>query len=255
MKELSLIINTVSKNKDLWPMFFGQIEKHSPPGLFHKKYILVDSCEHEFPQGYEVLFYDKDKTYTEQFTACIAQIPEMLCIYVSEDYILYDDIEEELIREYVELLQDDKELSFIRLVKGGIVNLDYLKYENYENLYELYNFLPYFYTNQAAVWRTRDLEKIHQEGPNLHIGNPDYENSFEFQATHTCEQLGIKGVFCYYGEPKRGIYHYDSKVFPHICTALVKGKWNLGEYKEELTPLLTQYNINTDERGVFDAHS
>ena len=250
MKEIALIINTISKNKDVWPMFFGQIEEHVSKGFFHKKYVFVDQEDENIPDGYEIILYEKDKMYREQFASSIVNISEKYCIYISEDYILYDKIAEDLISGYTEILEQESELSFIRFVKGGIVNLNYLNYQNYDDLYELYNFLPYFYTNQVALWKTRDLEKIHQKGPNLHIGNTDYENSFEFQATKTCEQLGIKGVFCYYGEPKRGIYHHDSKVFPHICTALVKGKWNLGEYKEELTPLLAEYQININERGV-----
>ena len=82
-------------------------------------------------------------------------------------------------------------------------------------------------------------------------GNTDYANSFELQATKTCEKLGIRGTFCYYDEPKRGIYHHDSSTFPHICTALVKGKWNLSEYKEELGPLLVEYGIDVNKRGTF----
>ena len=189
--------------------------------------------------------------YREQFWSCVQTVPEPYCVYISEDYILYDDVNADLIKQYIEALESNKELSFVRFVKGGVIKLDYQNYKSYDDLYRLYNFFPYFYTNQAAVWKTRDLELIHEEGPNLHIANTDYENSFEFQASKTCERLGIEGVFCYYGEPKRGMYHYDSSVFPHVCTALVKGKWNLREYTSELQPLLTKYNLDVEERGVF----
>lgn len=250
MENLSLIVNSVSKNTDVWPMFFGQIEKHTSADLFAKKYVFVDPCEENVPEGYEVVLYDKEKMYREQFASCIASVKEDYCVYISEDYILYDDVAEERIEEYIKILEDNKDLSFIRFVKGGIIEMSYLNYQQYPHLYELYNFLPYFYTNQAAVWRTRDLEMIHQKGPNLHIGNVDYQNSFELQATKTCEELGIRGTFCYYGEPKRGIYHHDSSVFPHVCTALVKGKWNLSEYPEELAPLLREYEIRIESRGT-----
>jgi len=251
MQNLSLIINTVSKNADIWPMFFGQIEKHTSEGFFKKKYVFVDECDEPVPEGYEVVLYEKDKMYREQFAGCIKSVPEEYCVYISEDYILYDGIDVERIEEYISILEDNKDLSFIRFVKGGIIEMSYLHYQHHPHLYEIYNFLPYFYTNQAAVWKTRTLEKIHQHGPNLHIGNTDYANSFEFQATKTCEKLGIQGTFCYYDEPKRGIYHYDSSTFPHICTALVKGKWNLSEYKEELGPFLVEYDIDVNKRGIF----
>jgi hypothetical protein len=61
----------------------------------------------------------------------------------------------------------------------------------------------------------------------------------------------ISGLYYYNEEPKRGGNHYDSSIYPYIATALVKGKWNLSEYKKELGTLLEQYNIDKDLRGVF----
>ena len=51
-------------------------------------------------------------------------------------------------------------------------------------------------------------------------------------------------------EKKRGLYHYDSFVYPYVATAINKGKWNLKEYTEELNPIFDEYNINPFERGM-----
>ena len=51
-------------------------------------------------------------------------------------------------------------------------------------------------------------------------------------------------------EKQRGIYHYDSLVFPYIATAINKGKWNMSEYSNELDKLFGEYNINPFERGI-----
>ena len=58
-------------------------------------------------------------------------------------------------------------------------------------------------------------------------------------------------MFFYNGEKKRGSHHYDSTIFPHIASASVKGKWNLSEYHNELSPLLEKYQINKNIRGVY----
>ena len=253
MNDIALVINTVHKNHDLWEMFFGQLDKFLDMSI--TRYVFVDEADQGLPKDISVILYDETKTYKEQFASCIGEVKEKYCIYISEDYILYDQVQRDRILHYKKVLDEEKDLSFIRFMKGGVVELKFLQYQTHQNLYQLYNFLPYFYTNQVALWRTRDLEKIHQLGPNLHIGNVDYENSFEFQATKTCEELGIQGVFCYHGEPKRGLYHYDCEVFPHISTALVKGKWNLAEYPNELSPLLEEYSINIDDRGVFNVNT
>jgi len=229
-------------------MFFGQLDKHITKNTFQKKYIFVDENNEELPADYQVVYFDKNKKYQEQFSSCIKSVLEEYCIYISEDYILYDNIRCDLIKEYKNILDNNQNISFVRFMRGGTVDLMH-PYENCKRIYKLYNYLPYFYTNQVALWRTRDLEKIHVCGPNLHIGNTDYENSFEYRATQTCEELGIEGVFYHNNEPKRGLYHYDTEIFPHVSTALVKGKWNLSEYPEELTPLLKKYNIDFNDRG------
>lgn len=250
MNKIALVINTISKNKDIWDMFFTQIKKHIPSSFFTKKYIFVDKTDDILPDDYEVIHYDTDKKYRDQFLTGISKVQEEYCIYISEDYILYDDIIEDSIKEYMGVLKNDPHLSFVRFIKGGIINIPFPSYQGRKDLFELHHSIPYFYTNQAALWRTRDLEKIHQHGPNLHIANMDYENSFEWQATKTCQDLDIKGLFCYHGETKRGMYHYDSSIFPHVATALVKGKWNLSEYQKELTPLIKEYKIDTSQRGA-----
>jgi hypothetical protein len=52
------------------------------------------------------------------------------------------------------------------------------------------------------------------------------------------------------GEPRRGIYHYDSFVFPYVATAINKGKWNMTEYSNELNSIFETYGINPFDRGI-----
>ena len=249
MKNLCLIINTTTKNRDIWEMFFNQLEKHTPSGLFKNKYIFVDPVDDNPPKGYKFIFYDKEEVYKEQFVSCVKNVKEEYCIYISEDYILYEDVREDLIENYKKVLDNNSYLSFIRFMRGGVASIPYPRFPGHDDLYQMHHSFPYFYTNQAALWRTRDLEKIHKKGPSLHIGNADWQNSFEYQATKTCQELDIQGLHTYHGESKRGQYHYDSVVFPHISTALVKGKWNMTEYKSELERLCKEFNIEPSVRG------
>ena len=50
----------------------------------------------------------------------------------------------------------------------------------------------------------------------------------------------------------RGGNHYDSNVYPYIATALVRGKWNINEYPNELGNILKNYNIEINKRGIFN---
>jgi len=250
---IALVVNTISKNSDAWDMFFGRLERHIPEGFFSNKYVFVDEGTYEgIPSDYNVLHYNRHQMYRDQFVSCIDKVEEEFCIYISEDYILYQNIREDIIAQFETVLDTHEDLSFVRFIRGGVI--DHLapqyKSEASESLYMLYNYLQYFYTNQAALWRTRDLEKVHVHGPNYHIAGLDYDKQFEPAATKTCFDLGIKGVHCYYGEPKRGLYHYDTIVWPHISTALVKGKWNLSEYPVEMQKAFEEYNIDPSKRGT-----
>ena len=52
-------------------------------------------------------------------------------------------------------------------------------------------------------------------------------------------------------EKKRGLYHYDSLVFPYTATAINKGRWNMTEYQKELNDIFEEYDINPFDRGIW----
>jgi len=227
-------------------MFFGQLDKFFPE---LKRYVFVDEADKSIPENCEIITYNVQQKYSDQFLSCIKQVREEFCIYIAEDYILYDIPRIDLIKEYQEVLRKNSYISFIRFTKG--LEFGEPLFREGKNLYVMSNVFPYFYSNTAALWRTRDLERIHVQGPNLDIGGNDMSQQFEPLATQICQHLNIQGLYAYHEESKRGLYHYDSIIFPYIATALVKGKWNLSEYKKELNPLLKQYNIDENIRGVY----
>lgn len=247
MNKIALIVNTVSKNKDVWEVFFDRIKKHIPDDFFINKYVFVDDSCGKIPQDYNVVNYSTEMVYSEQFSHCIKSVSEEFCIYISEDYILHSDFQTDKILLFKDVLKKDTNLSFVRFMRGGVYDGPFEQHSG--NLFYVPINKDYFYTNQAALWRTEHLMNIHNKGPKLHIANKDWQNSFEFQATKTCQELSMSGLFCYYGEPKRGLYHYDSIVFPHISTALVKGRWNMTEYPKEMSKMIKEYGINIKTRG------
>jgi len=243
MDDIVLVINTHSSYGDLWKMFFDSLEQYLPTV---KRYVFVDE---EIPDEKSITFhYDKTNLFRTQFLNCIKKVKEKYCIFISEDYILYDKPRLDLIERYKNILEENKYLSFIRFTKG--IEYGEPKFKKYEDLYEMSNVFPYFYSQTAGLWRTRDLEKIFLHSNDAHIANTDYENSFEWQATSVCQRLNIQGLLAYHGERKRGKYHYDNIIFPYIVTALVKGKWNISGYRQELMPVLQKYKIDPRIRGV-----
>lgn len=239
MKNLAIVTNTHSSNKDMWEAHVRQIQKHMDlPHYFF-------SDEQAPPElGVKTIKYDKKDKFRTQYLKCLEKVPELFILYLNEDYILYDQPDLEKLNEYLEVLKDNDSLSFIRLHKG----VDYFNQPFTKTLRYLDCRNPYFFSQTASLWRKDHLLKIHQAGPDLHIAGNDMSEQFEVAANQVAMQLGVTGAYHYDGETQRGMYHHDSKVFPYIATALIKGDW-CSEYKKELTPILAEYNIDESKRN------
>jgi hypothetical protein len=94
---------------------------------------------------------------------------------------------------------------------------------------------------QPTIFRKELLENLVKTFPNKNIW--EFEESIQETDLDYMVKLG--------GEPKRGIYHYDSFVWPYIATAINKGKWNMTEYFKELDILFKEYDINPFDRGIW----
>ena len=188
MDDIALVVNTISKNSDIWKMFFDQLEKYVPNNFFDKKYLFTDKTGDSVPEDFKVILYDESKMYREQFLTGIKEVKEKYCIYISEDYILYDNIKEDLLLKYKNIMEDDG-ISFVKLFKGSVIETPLIPYKDSDDLYVANKDLPYYYSQSATLWKTRDLEEIHQQGPNLHIANTDWQNSFEWNANTVCLEL------------------------------------------------------------------
>tara|TARA_R110000824_G_scaffold362133_1_gene550076 strand:- start:947 stop:1708 length:762 start_codon:yes stop_codon:yes gene_type:complete len=247
---LSIAINTHSSTSDVWPMFFSQLEKHflnpsREKGFEGGAYVFSDDFT-GICQNYKTVLYNKDSFFRTQYLECLKSVKEDFLLYLNEDYILYDKVDLSKVGEFLKILKDNPDLSFIRFTRGPNITDKKLS----SDLFYLSHDQPFFYSQTAAIWRKSVLQKIHKLGPNLHIGSKGVvDGHFEVEANKVCKHLNLQGVIAYNGEPMRGDCHYDSCVFPYIASAVVKGKWNLKEYSKELFPLLLTHRINLGERG------
>jgi len=241
--KLCLVVNTVSHCSDLWGMFFGQIEKHFPN---NKIYVFSDISTN-LPENVIPVLYNPKDNFRTQYLNCIKEVEEPFLIYLNEDYILYNDVNIELIKEYLDVLIQDDSISFIKTNRN--MNTANKKYCSRNDLFYLNPDLQYFYSQNVALWRKETLMNIHESSPDLHIAGLRTLLQFEVEANKVCKKMNLNGLYSYHNEPKRGKYHYDSIVFPYIATAIIKGRWNLKEYFVELNPLLKKYDIDIKRRG------
>ncbi len=228
------VVYTNSKCSDVWEMFIGQQKKYSDIPI----YFISDK---KVPgQESNTFLYEDNKPYYESWVRALTEIDFDFFIYLQEDFILYDKVNQEKIYEYLNFLKNNEEYSFVRLLKSG--NLNNVKVHNF--LYEIEPYNNDIFSMQPTIWKKIDYIKIMQGTKNkIWLENNSYRNFMI--------QNNIKGLYHYDSEKKRGLNHYDSHVYPYIATALIRGKWNILEYSEELIPITGYYNINLNKRGVF----
>lgn len=249
MKKASLVINSHSTNTDCLEIFFSQLEKHLAIDAFEKIYLFIDSVnEISVPAYVNCILYDPEKCFTDQMIGCLSQVTEKYLLYSNEDYLFYGNSKPEVLSELIEIIEEGN-LSYTRFVYTDIEKLP--PFHNIEEGTLLYisSFASNCYSQTLSLWKTEDLLEIHEKGPKASIGERgNLEGHFEILARDTVKDLNIQGLVVFGDDPKRGLYHYDSSIFPHIASALVKGKWNLSEYPE-LSQILHENNINAETRG------
>jgi hypothetical protein len=94
-----------------------------------------------------------------------------------------------------------------------------------------------------TIWRTSNLLALLKDLKELSIWDLEINGDILFK------HKNIKSLYYYDNDKPRG-GHYDSSIYPHICTSIVKGKWNLSEYRDILQPIIKKYNINVYEKGI-----
>lgn len=226
---------TNSNTSDVWDMFYEQNKKYCSYPLY-----MISDKPHKDKKYKNVYLYQNEQPYWSVWVLTLEDIDSEFFIYLQEDFILYGDVCEQKIKEYEEFLKNNPEYSFIRLLKSGQLNSIQLS----DTLFEIESNNNNIFSMQPTIWRTADFIKLYKQVK----ATKWFENELYIQK---CIELKLKGAYHYNNEPKRGINHYDSNVYPYIATALVRGKWNISEYPVELKSLLNQYNIDMNARGVL----
>ena len=230
MKEKYCLITYSHRNcSDLWEGYYGRLEKYAPKGL--KNYLLVDDSFSEYPFLKNVpemiLYNEKEQPFSVQWLNAAMKAESDgydYFIYSQEDFVLYDLVNESAIHDAIEKIES-KQTDFVKFIKSG--GTEYCMQASIHNIKKFISFYSKY-----------QIDSIREEGFLSKCSIGEYE----------CKYLPDSWV----GQ-KRGVFHYDSKVWPYIATALVKGNWNMKEYKKELTDFKNEYISEfTDLRGNFE---
>jgi len=234
--DIPIITYTNSKCADAWSIYIDLLHKFY--GTPHHTMLIDDTTS--LISGIDTHIYSNKDPFYDVWIRCLSNYSSEFFLYMQEDFFLYKQVDEELLNFYFNLIQENSHISCIRLLKSGIYSN--IPVEDIQSLHYVDYNTDYAFSMQPTIWRTKDFLKLQQTKIQISPWDEPKLNG------NILSNLDIISLYHYNNEPKRGMAHYDSDVFPYVATALVKGKWNTTDYPE-LVSMLNAYNINPNIRG------
>lgn len=232
---------THSDYADVWPVYFHQMQKFFDLGM--KDFVAVDKLNGGLPSHMPTIVYDDVLPYPQRLLSCLERLSEFDYIFFDhEDMFLYEHPDREELFGYYGCLTSG-EFDHIRMIKGG--DCKYVQVQGFPTLFRLDLRSKWIFSIQPGFWKRTVLMDVLMANRDVNIWE------LEVKSQNSVKKLNLKAGFSYRQGAKRGVHHFDNDVYPYIATAIVKGRWNLGEYGVELGALLERHGINPAIRGVF----
>lgn len=239
LQDTALITYTTSKYSDVWNMHFGQLSQHASK---IKSYAFSDQDSKDiwnFSSHHLVQYVESDP-YWKQYLGCLESVSENYVIYSQEDFILFSEVNYEAISRYKDFLSNSS-YDYVRLIRCGYSTP--LSSHVANDIYEVDMSTNDAFSMQATLWKKSSIQKLYHHVKSQKWLESDAWNS----GARDCK---IRGTFVYNGEPKVGAFHYDSIIWPYVCTAINRGKWNVDQYPEVMKLMFQKYNVDPTVRGI-----
>ena len=235
MKNIAFITWTNTECEDIFPLYFGQFDKYFNN---FKSYVFINEHSSNVPANHVQLVNNPESSFYKRFVECLEKVEEDYVIYMQEDHILYGEPQQEKLKALFEFIKKSN-YSCLRLIKSGELGGSMIG----ENLYKVPETSSFLLSQQTAIWKKEDLIKLFK------FFRPVTFRDVEAYGSEAFRCLSLQCCYYYNNEPQRGRLHFDCSIIPYVATAINKKKWNLSEYREELLPLLKQYDIDYNHRG------
>ena len=235
-----LVFYSHSDYSDVWAPMFAQTDKFLKG---YKKYLFTDESTEELDNDWIVIKYDDSLPYQKRMLHCLEQVEEDIILFHHEDMFLFDSPNEEKLKEIISLVENE-EIDIVKLARASYDEAHPLvKNTTHENVYENPSNLKF--AIQPSICNKEKLEFIYSKT----YGNSIWE--FEANSSMICDYFNIKtGMTWQEGDNKRGMFHWDSGIYPYFATAIVKGKWSIGDYGDLLEDILEENKVDILERGT-----
>ena len=239
--DFAYVIYTHSSFSDCWEMAVNQAKENLPLNCT-KIYLLSEESEatkvakeNIRDTSIELITYNDNDVYSVRLSNCLFNIRKNyeFAYFVHEDMPLVSKVDDIYLNSLLHYLSNSNEF-FIKLVDTSYVD----KKEAHEQFPELVkNIGGYAFSIQPSLIKLDDyLPFISAFKHGIYdLENVSTHSNFIFSAVS--------------GYRKVGKYLIANDRFPHIATAIAKGKWCTSEWRDEIAYLAGKYKISLSDRG------
>lgn len=238
--QLVHILYSHKEYSDLWKPFLGEFRKY-----YSAKANIIGLCNQKIIGLDKTLIYNDEDLYHTRLLSGLTKLTNVDTIFLwHEDMILYDTVDLHRINSCRQMVFDGV-CDCVRMIYAKHPFRNQIRRVN-DDLVEIIQ--GWRFAVQPSIWRLDYLIELLRSVPRQlqYNGGPSgLENYFDF--------AGVPGTI-YANFPvnahMRGGLHYELSICPYIATAIVKGKWNMSEYTNELDNIFRNYDIDPFVRGV-----
>jgi len=232
MKDYSILINTTDSFEDCWLPFFTLFEKYWPE-YSGKIYLNTETKVFSYP-GLNIISVQNNIatpktriTWSECLIRALNSIDSEVILYMQEDYFLNNNVKNDIIENFVQLMHANTKIDCIHLTDQA-VHLD-AKSDEFEGLYTVIMPQRYLVSCQAALWKKSVLRSILRS----------YENAWQFEEFGSLRVAILKPKI--FGVDKYWIKLNEFEIIPYVFTGIIQGRWF-----EQVIPLFESNNISID---------
>jgi hypothetical protein len=241
--QFPLVVYSHSSFSDCWEIAIEQAKIHMPDNCISIVLLSEDSEESRasFEQlqagdNVELLCYQDSQPYTERLRTSFETLSETwpIIYFMHEDMPLFAPVDAPYLNALLHYLQEANEL-FVKLVDTSMVDEKH-DHPAFPGL--KWNIGGYSISVQPSLIKAKEFAAFLT---NFRCSIYDFEN--------LCEGSNFKAS-AVAGEKRIGKYLLSNQRFPHIATAISKGKWCVSEWPDEIHQLAKQYSIDISVRGM-----
>jgi hypothetical protein len=168
--------------------------------------------------------------FNKDVASIIASIDTEFVLCFQESMFLYDMVDSEMFKYYLETMKQNPRIVSLRLARGGISQTEPQPFSH--GLYQYAQDEQYPFCLYYTIWRRDALNEILTLTQNSEHANQAFK------------QHNLQALFAYNEtDTKRGMYHWENQYFPFMNTGIVNGEWNNLEYSIEIENLKREYSV------------